>query len=53
MEGKKQIKVAVVTERPGMCNTEYYYIDDDVNSSETSIVTLNGMVLYLPITPKG
>ncbi len=27
MEGKKQIRVAVVTERPGMCNTEYYYID--------------------------
>ena len=52
MEGKKQIKVAVVTERPGMCNTEYYYIDD-VNGSETPIATLNEMVLYLPITPKG
>jgi hypothetical protein len=54
MEGKKQIKVAVVTERPGMCNTEYYYIDaDGVDGSETSIETLNEMVLLLPITTKG
>jgi hypothetical protein len=36
MEEKKQIRVAIVTERPGMCNTEYYYIDDEDSEDEVT-----------------
>ena len=37
MDNKKSKKVVVITERPSMCDTEYYYVaNDEAEKSELS-----------------